>query len=305
MKLHPKKVALVIADWPAYEKYCPHFSGMQDGLRELDIGFKVFSCRPNVDIQAIIDYQADMIVYGLLDMVRCSKGRAQIRKSCPNAKIVMWYGDLRNEETGQIPADMSEIDMMFVSNNAQKEFYKRVWQVKDCKFLPLGCSRYEPQADGKFRFPFVFVGAKSTGKWQGHRAMDIMRLEKEGLKVINGAEPELREQIMKRISEIYYSSKVVLDISHFTDIDGYTSNRFWVIPASCGFALTKRFPGCEKFYPEGTRVYFDTIDECIEKMHYYLSHEKERDAIRVAGYEHAKNHTYDKRWLEMFRLLSE
>jgi len=304
--MNPKRVALILADWPSYELFCPNFRGMQDGLKEMGIEYKLISCRPELNVQAVIDYQPDLVVYGLLDMVKNKIWRNKIREGLPNAKIVMWYGDLRDDFTGQIGADMSEIDMMFVSNNAQNEYYEKKWKVKKCHFLPLGCSRYKPKYREDLDFPFVFVGAKITGSWFVNRAKEIIDLEKVGLKVINAPADRasnLRAQIMEQIPELYRSSKVVLDISHFTDIDGYTSNRYWVIPASGGFALTKRWPGCEDFYPEGTRVYFDTVQEAIEKFKYYMEHEDEREKIRKAGYEQAKRHTYPNRWRVMFDYL--
>lgn len=302
----PKRVALILADWPSYELYCPNFSGMQDGLREMGIEYKLISCRPELNVQDVIDYKPDLIVYGLLDMVKNKIWRNKIRQELPDAKIIMWYGDLRDSMTGQVDADMSEIDMMFVSNNAQNEFYERKWKVKKCQFMPLGCSIYTPNYRSELDFPFVFVGAKITGSWFINRAKNIIDLERNGLKVVNAPadrETTLRSEIMRQIPDLYFSSKIVLDISHFTDINGYTSNRFWVIPASGGFALTKRWPGCEEFYPEGTRVYFDTTEECIEKKNYYLSHDDEREKIRKASYEQAKLHTYPYRWRKIFDLL--
>lgn len=306
---HPRKVALILADWPRYELFCPNFRGMQDGLKTLGIDFKMFSCRPEMNLSTddVIAYKPDLVVYGLLDMVKNKIMRNAIRKGLPKAKIIMWYGDFRSDKTGgQIEQDMSEIDMMFVSNNAQNEYYERKWKVPKCEFMPLGCSLYEPVFKEELSFPFVFVGAKITGSWFLDRAKLIIDFEKNGLKYVNApadTSAQVRTNIMKEIPNLYYSSKIVLDISHFTDIDGYTSNRYWVIPASKGVALTKRWPGCEAFYPEGTRIYFDTQEEALSKLKYYLDNEGERFKIRVAGYEQAKNHTYDKRWLQIFAKL--
>src|SRR5690242_762214 len=138
------KIALILADWPEYELECPNFRGMQDGLREMSIEHKLISCRPELDVQKVIDYKPDLVVYGLLDMVKRKDWRDKIRKGLPNAKIILWYGDLRNSMTGQVEGDLSEIDMMFVSNNAQNGYYERKWKVKKCHFMPLGCSLRNP-----------------------------------------------------------------------------------------------------------------------------------------------------------------
>jgi len=304
--MKPNRVAIIGADWPEYEKHCPNFTGMQLGLTEMGIEHKLFGCRPTLKVEEVIEYQPDLVIYGLLDMVRSAGLRYEIRSRLPNAKIVMWYGDLRNEETGQIYADMSEIDGMFVSNAAQNEFYKRMWKVPNCHFLPLGSPVYESKYVEKYHKPFIFIGSLLVGKGMESRAENIFNLKKHGLHVIDAPAqtmPNLRARILEELPNLYRSAEVVLDWSHFTDIEGYTSNRFWIITGSGGFALTKRWPGCEEFYPEGTRAYFDTIEEAIELKEYYLSHPEEREKIRQAGYAHAIHHTYSKRFATMFSII--
>lgn len=305
--MKPNRVAIVGADWPEYEKYCPNFVGMQMGLAEMGIEHQLFSCRPVLDVDALIAYQPDFIVYGLLDMVKTHQKRLQIRRELPDAKIVMWYGDLRNEETGQIFADMSEIDAMFVSNAAQNEYYKNKWNVRQCHFLPLGSPVYTPEYKSKFDLDFIFVGASITGKGFLERARIMWRLREEGgLKIIDApaqTKPKLRATILRELPALYRSAKISLDWSHFTDIEGYTSNRFWIVTGSGGFALTKRWPGCTDFYPEGTRAYFDTVEEAIELKEYYLQHPEEREKIREAGYAHAIHHTYSNRFATMFSVI--
>lgn len=278
---------------------------MQKGLEVLGIEHYQFSCRPTLNIDKVVSYAPDLIVYGLKDMLQHKDWRRELRTRLPKAKIILWYGDFRDDKTGQEKGKFDELDMMFVSNNAQDEFYKKWWGV-ECHFMPLGSMIYTPEYKPKFDFPMVFIGATTTGAWMADRSVQISKLVEHGLKVINARadkQPKLRAEIMKEMPNIYHSSRLSLDISHFTDIKGYTSNRFWNITASNGLALTKRFPQCEEFYPEGTRIYFDTIEEAIEKKNYYLEHQKEADDIRAAGYEHAKNHTYEHRWKAIFDYL--
>ncbi len=304
--MKPEKVAIIGADWPAYEKYCPNFVGMQEGLKTLEIEHRLFSCRPRLDINAVINYQPDLIIYGLVDMVRHRDWRIEIRKKLPETRIVMWYGDLRNAETGgTIKTDMSEIDMMFVSNMEQEDHYRKTWKVPGCHFLPLGSPVYTPQYDKRFDFDFVFIGGVITGSGFLDRAKTMWEYRRNGLKILDGdaRRPSLRAKIFKQMPVIYRSSKIVLDQSHFTNIHGYTSNRFWIVTGSGGFALTKRWPGCEYFYPEGTRAYFDTFDESLSLRDYYLSNPEAREKIRLAGYSQAQKHTYDKRFATMFDII--
>lgn len=308
MKFYPKKVALIIATKPSYELFCPNFTGMQDGLDELGIEYKVFSCRPSFDPVPVIEYNPDLIVYGLPDMAIHKEWRMALKSALPEAKIVMWYGDWRGNL--EVKVSMPEIDLMVASNNVLDGYYEKQWGVKKVGYLPLGASIKTPVIREKYQFPVVFVGAKKIGSFYTSRAMKLTEIENSGidLHILNGdsrGNPLLRAKIMAEVPSIYRSAKITLDMSHFSNIKGYTSNRFWVISASGGFPISEWYPQCEEFYPEGTRVYFKTIPEAIEKINYYLTHDDEREKIRLAGYEHAKNHTYDKRWKQMFDLLSD
>jgi hypothetical protein len=302
----PKKVALILADYPSFELYCPNFTGMQDGLKILGIEHKVFSCRPTFDLKPVIEYQPDFIVYGLPDMGIHSEWHHGLRSALPNSLIVMWYGDWRGNLERKF--DLSGVDYMFASNNVLDGFYEKQWKIKNVGYLPLGATVKEPEIKEKYGFPAVFIGSQKTQGIFAHRALRIREIEEAnvGLRVLNGDakdQPILREKIMKEVPSIYRSSKISLDMSQFTSIKGYTSNRHWVIPACGGFSLSERYPQCQEFYPEDTRAYFDTVDEAIEKIRYYLSHDKEREELRLKGHEHAKNHTYDKRWLQMFSVV--
>lgn len=299
----PQKVAIIGTNFPEFEKYCPNWYGMQKGLDRLEINHQFFTCRPRLDMRALIDYKPDLIIYGLLDMVKDHNSRLQLRESLPNAKIVIWYGDARTAGTGQISADLSEIDAMFISNDGQADFYKQNWKVPSCHFLPLGSELYSPTYNTLYHYSFVFIGGIFATVGYGERASDILRFKEYGLKQINGEDPGTRAKVFRMMPSIYRSSKVSLDQSHFTDIPKYTSNRHWIITASGGFSLSKRYPGCEEFYPEGTRAYYDTFEQAIELRDKYLKDHDAREKIRIAGYQHAQNHTYDHRFKKMFEIL--
>jgi hypothetical protein len=196
------------------------------------------------------------------------------------------------------------LDAMFVSNDGQKKFWQKNLGIQEVHFLPLACEPLEkPIIDERFAFSRVFIGCKNFSTEFHKRAVLINDFEKMGVKRIDSQLEELRTQIYKNMPAIYSSSKISLDISHYTDIQGYTSVRYWEIPAMWGFALTKRFPGCEEFYPETMRAYFDTFEEAVDKMRYYLTHETERKKMVRLAHKHSYNHTHVQRFKEMFRVL--
>jgi hypothetical protein len=303
----PKRVALVLADYPELEKYCPNFNGMRKGLEDLKIDYKFISARPSFQPKDVYEYEPDLVVYGLIDILKEMGKCNEIRKQLPNAKIVFWYGDFRDKRTGFLQGNYSRlIDAMFVSNDAQSDFWKQNLHIPEVHYLPLGCTPIEkPIINTKFDFPFVFVGGLNGTRAFINRMNFVQEImSKSELKIISSYEPKIRSKVFQAMPEIYSTAKVILDVSHFTDVRGYTSNRFFIIPAYYGLPITKRFPGCEELYPSEIRPYFDTIEEALALKDYYISHPKERLEKIKKLHEWSYNHTYDKRWLRMFELLN-
>lgn len=301
----PKRIVVIGSDWPENEQWCPHWQGIKAGLRRLGVPSLFVSCRPTLNIDSVVAFDPDLVIYGLMDIVKNAHWRAEIRQRLPSATIVMWYGDFRDDRMNQPDADCSELDAMFVSNDAQEKRYSRKWKMKKVNFLPLGCEPIDkPQVDSRYAFDFVFIGGQIQEGAFHDRASFVETMKiKSDLVLVNSYDPAVRSRIYRAMPKIYSSSKMALDVSHFTNIKKYTSIRYWEIPAFFGFALTKRWPGCEEFYPENSRIYFDTMEEAIEKKDYYLKHEPQRQAILKRAHALSYNHSYDHRLNQMFGML--
>lgn len=301
----PSRIVVIGTDYPELERACPHWNGIKTGLERLEIPYRFVSCRPTLDIGAVVTFKPDLVVYALKDMITHPQWRRELRERLPDAKLVIWYGDYRDDRTGQTDADCSEVDAMFISNDAQEQYYKWKWRVPRVHYLPLGSEPIKaPHKSKLYAFPFVFIGGQFTGGAFHSRAREIERFRLEaGLTLVNSFDAPMRARIFKAMPEIYSSSTIALDISHFTDAQGYTSIRFFEIPAFWGFALTKRFPGCEELYPPDTRAYFDTFEEAIELKEYYTAHPVDREAMLKRAHALSYEHTYDRRFKTMFSLL--
>ncbi len=81
--------------------------------------------------------------------------------------------------------------------------------------------------------------------------------------------------------------------------------RHFEIPACAGLLLTGFTDDLEKYYENGKEVVmYDSIDDAIEKINYYLVHKNEREAIARAGYARTiKDHTYHVRFKELFQAI--
>ena len=73
--------------------------------------------------------------------------------------------------------------------------------------------------------------------------------------------------------------------------------RDFEVPMSGGFYLAEYFDELENFFEIGKEIVcFRNADELIEKATYYLSHDEERERIRIAGLERSRrDHTWQKR----------
>ena len=78
--------------------------------------------------------------------------------------------------------------------------------------------------------------------------------------------------------------------------------RNFEIPGCGGFQLTGKSENLEDYFEvDDEIVCFSDIDELVEKVHHYLNHDDERQAIAAAGHARAlRDHSYEKRFEEIF-----
>jgi len=80
------------------------------------------------------------------------------------------------------------------------------------------------------------------------------------------------------------------------------NGRVFEVPMCGGFLLTDSARNLEKCFDIGKEiVVYDSLEDLVEKINYYLKNDKKRDKIAKAGHERAqKDHTYKKRFTEIF-----
>ena len=75
--------------------------------------------------------------------------------------------------------------------------------------------------------------------------------------------------------------------------------------AAKSFIITQMTHDLSEFYEIGKEIVaYNSVDELIDKIRYYLTHDDEREKIAAAGYARTlRDHTYEKRFNDIFRTI--
>lgn len=94
--------------------------------------------------------------------------------------------------------------------------------------------------------------------------------------------PAYREELVR----VCRSASVVLGINLFNDVELYFSNRTYLTLACGGFHITHYVPGLETMFRNGEHlVWYESHDECLDLIAYYLTRPRVRQRIASAGRE--------------------
>ena len=107
----------------------------------------------------------------------------------------------------------------------------------------------------------------------------------------------------EKLSEMVAKSRIVVGISN-TLCEGYYSIRPSQVMLCKGFMIDRFCPYMEKELKDGCE-YWNTHEELIEKIRYYLEHENERLAIAEKGYQIAINNLTNKQRCKELVILFE
>ena len=107
--------------------------------------------------------------------------------------------------------------------------------------------------------------------------------------------------------KMYSRSKINLGFAKVGDGSAIKQMRLrdFEVPMSGGFYLTEWWEEIEGFFePDKEIVCFKDRGELRDKTKFYLSHDAEREKIRMAGYNRARaEHTWEKRFKEVFNVI--
>jgi hypothetical protein len=101
------------------------------------------------------------------------------------------------------------------------------------------------------------------------------------------------QRLFEDCAEIYRKSRIVFNTAATDDLN----MRVFEATATGSFLLTENIPTIHDLYEDGVHlVTYNSMEDAIEKAHYYLENEDEREAIAKAGMQRTLNHhTYAHR----------
>jgi hypothetical protein len=222
--------------------------------------------------QAILSYKPDYIFLRLKEVLPILFDIKRDLKKI-GTKVIFWFTDPTHPEKNM---DLSEvIDIMFLSNAGQLEEYKKAYNLQRVYYM---AQSYMPNVFHHIDIPEIydigFTGALSKDKLHSSRRMILEKLSQR-YKV------KVRNNVRNNVAEFYSESKLVFGTSDFPYMY-YTSNRFFIAMGCGSVYLTKKFPGIEKFVRNKEHVlWFDSDEEMLELVDYYLKNDPERRKIGV------------------------
>jgi len=224
-----------------------------------------------------------------------------------DAFIVNWNGDVRPSVQHWMGYLGEVCDMTLITNRTQIPEYERL----GCQrpgYLQIGFDdrNFKPK-DAKKTREVVFLGTNYRDFPLSQMRVDMVEAvaQKYKLEVFGNGWPQHNARVgLQDEPDIYHSAKIALGISAF-DYECYTSDRLFRAMGSGCFYLTKWFPDIETMFENHKHlVWWHDIDELLEQIGYYLTHDNKREKIAAAGCELVhKQHTWQNRIEELMCLV--
>jgi len=298
--------------WPN----APDHLGIKQGAENLGWDFSSVEVEDVNPAEQVNDLGPDLVIHGNTDSLgRCLP--SQIRPDISQVFLMLDYRTpdmLPLGEWEKWTTQAPHIDAVFISAKGHIQMWERAFNVP-VFFAPHACwipptLKYYPEFD----HDILFIGGHHTTGSLAARYHLIQaikkKLERSGLSLteINATALKERNEIWSDQPKLYFSSKVVLDVSHFWENPGYCSGRYWYTATFGACAVTRRFPDCEDFFKDVVhKYYFDTPDEAMEMIEGLLSlSNEERQVLRDEVTTHAwEQHSYEIRFSQMLMQLTQ
>jgi spore maturation protein CgeB len=267
--------------------------------------------------------------YANIDILFTVKGNTiypwtlrKIKKKYPNIKIISWSLDdmyAWHNRSLYYTLGIKYYDLVVTTKSYNiKELYNMGAKQVLFQYQAYSKDLHKPYKCEKNSYNEIDV--LFIGYFEEERYKSMLFLAKNGIKVdIYGPAWDKNIELHKNLTihnkvligkeyaKALSCAKISLCFLRKMNRDLHTS-RSMEIPACGGFMIAERTNEHLALFEEDKEaVYFDTNEELLKKVKYYLKNEEERKKIAKAGYERARNsgYSYDDRVKEILQYVKE
>jgi hypothetical protein len=225
----------------------------------------------------------------------------------------LWFGLKRQNDLENDPF-YKNIGHFFATDKLMADWFNENTAVRG-HFLPAAVFGPEcyihPDYDGTFDYDVIFVGSKGYHPEYPYRPelVNFLR-DTYGSRFLHvGGDGDTGVIRGDDLNRIYARSKIAIGDTLNIDFKYpyYSSDRLFESTGRGGFTIYPNIFGLDAFFEDKKEIVFyehGNLKDLKTKIDYYLEHDEERESIRVAGHERAKNeHTYKHRWATILKEL--
>ncbi len=223
----------------------------------------------------------------------------------------LWFG-LRRQQDLEKDNFYKTIGHFFTVDKLMADWFNENTDVKG-HFIPAGvydkeCYIHKDYDPNKFDHDVIFVGSKGYHPEYPYRPqlIDYLR-ETYGKRFLHvGGDGDTGTIRGDKLNRIYASSKVAVgdSLNIGFNYPYYTSDRMFESTGRGGFTIYPAIKGLEDLFQPTELVLYEhgNLEDLKTKIDYYLSHDAEREQIRMLGHQKTKNHhTYVNRWTTILK----
>lgn len=215
------------------------------------------------------------------------------------SKVISWTGDIRKETPAWMIQFAPYVTTTCFSNMRDVEFMRS--KGFNSEFLQIGIDEdiFKPEGE-KMTVPDVIFLANNYGNQfplSGFRRDLINNLSRFNFGVYGNGWSQAKGNLntsQYEEAKAYRGCKIAISASHF-NVDRYTSDRLFRIIGCGAFPLVHHYTGIEKDFEVGKElITFNSIQDCVKKIEYFLHNDSEREEIAQNAYLASKRFTYDQ-----------
>jgi spore maturation protein CgeB len=262
-------------------------------------------------LAAVSDFQPEFIL--VIQGTRLSPKTVNRLRTVTKAPIACWYQDAVSSLGRQFMLG-AEYDAVFVKDRYMQSLFSRMIRSTTFYYLPEACN---PRVHRSVNLTVQDIESYGcdimiAGTHYYYRQEILRQLSGIRLRFYSGTRAKWlldrlpkdvhqgRPVVLEEKAKALRAARICLNTLHFAEINGLNCRAFEI--AGCGgFQLVSAVPAlAEHFEPGKELATFDSIDELVERIDYYLRNPQLMMDIALRGQQRAhKDHTYEHRLTEI------